>query len=264
MGFYARSFTYNGEASESYNIQIATIDSVGSTSSPGSGAIEIVQDFIFRKPVPYFYGIKFNNNLSFPVSFFSPDEITALDASYIERWLFGNLEYHNLAIVQGDMPNAYFRCIFTDPQIIRTGNLIRGFTATCICDSQWMWTYPRTLTYNYGSAPSATRIDFYNDSHYGGYNRPTISFTMNASGGDLSIVNVDDSSREFKFTGLSPYEEITVNNDLEIITSSFDLKRLSKFNKNFFRLKNGYNRLDVTGAITQLNITYQFVRRLGG
>ena len=263
MGFYAKSFVYGGEVSESYNLQIAS-NETGTISSNGSGTVEIIQDFIFRKPVPYFYGVKYSSNLSFPVTFFSPDEITALDASYIQKWLFGGSSYKNLAIAQPDMEGIYFRTIFTDPQIIRSGNLIRGFSGMAVCDSQWVRTYPRTITYNYTSAPSGSSIVFYNNSHYEGYNKPNISFTMNASGGDISIVNESDSNREFKFTGLSAYEVITVNSDLGIITSSLGYRRLSNFNKNFMRLKDGVNNLSLTGAISQLNITYEFIRRLGG
>jgi len=263
MGFYAKNFVYGGEVSESYNLQIASSD-VGTISSNGSGTVEIIQDFIFRKPVPYFYGVKYSSSLSFPVTFFSPDEITALDASYIQKWLFGSLKYKDLAIAQPDMEGIYFRSIFTNPQIIKSGNLIRGFSGTCICDSQWVRTYPRTLTYNYTSAPSGSSIVFYNNSHYEGYNKPNISFTMNASGGDISIVNASDSDREFEFTSLSPYEVITVNSDLGIIESNLGYRRLSNFNKNFMRLKDGVNNLELTGDITQLNITYQFIRRLGG
>lgn len=263
MGFYAKNFVYGGEVSESYNLQIASSD-VGTISSNGSGTVEIIQDFIFRKPVPYFYGVKYSSNLSFPVTFFSPDEITALDASYIQKWLFGGLNYKDLAIAQPDMEGIYFKSIFTNPQIIRSGNLIRGFSGTCICDSQWVRTYPRTITYNYASAPSGSSIVFYNNSHYEGYNKPNISFTMNASGGDISIVNSSDSNREFEFTGLSPYEVVTVNCDLGIIKSDLGYRRLSNFNKNFMRFKDGLNNLTVTGNVSQLNITYQFIRRLGG
>lgn len=264
MGFYAKSFTYNGEMSEYYNLQIASMDSGGATSNNGSGSIDIIDDFIFRNPVPYFYGVKYNSKLSFPVAFFSPDEVTAVDISYIQQWLFGDLQYRNLAIVQPDMDGIYFKCIFTDPQIIKAGNLIRGISGTAICNSQWAFTYPRTITYEYGSAPSDTEIRFFNNSHYKGYNRPIVSFKMDSSGGDLSVVNESDDSREFLFESLSARETITTNSSLGQVQSDLGLRRLSNFNKNFLRLKNGLNVLKVTGNISELSITYEFVRRLGG
>jgi len=71
MSFYAKSFGYAGEVSELYNLQIASIDSGGATTNPGSGGVEIIDQFILRRPVPFFYGVKYTQKMSFPISFFS-------------------------------------------------------------------------------------------------------------------------------------------------------------------------------------------------
>jgi len=103
MSFYAKSFGYAGEVSELYNLQIASIDSGGATTNPGSGGVEIIDQFILRRPVPFFYGVKYTQKMSFPISFFSTDEIIAVDLSYIQRWLFGRLNYQPLIIIESDM-----------------------------------------------------------------------------------------------------------------------------------------------------------------
>lgn len=262
MGFYAESFVYDGLPSEFYNLRIANLGESNSSNS-GNGTVEIIDEYIFRKPVPYFYGVHYNSKLSFPVSIFSPDEITAIDASYIQDWLMGQLSYKQFAVIQPDMVSFYFNSIFTDPSIVRVGNVIRGFECTCLCDSQFAWNYPATKTYNY-SNPSGEAIVFHNNSHYKGYLYPQMTFTMNASGGDLSITNATDGNREFLFEGLSAYEVITVNNELGIIESSSGARRLSKFNKNFLRFLPGINTLSLTGNISQLTLTYQFMRRVSG
>ena len=59
-------------------------------------------------------------------------------------------------------------------------------------------------------------------------------------------------------------ETVTVNNDLGIVSSDFNVTRLARFSKNFLRFIPGINILSITGQISQLNITYQFMRRLGG
>lgn len=263
MSFYAKSFVYAGKVSEEYNLEIANIDGGGVTSNSSSGQVDIIKQMLFRRPRPYFYGVYYSDSLVFPVSFFSPDEITAVDASQISSWLFGNLEYKDLAIIQPDMDSFYIRCIFTNPQTVRAGNVIVGFNCDCICDSQFAYEYEKTTTYSFSGSPSGSPITFYNFSDYQGYLNPTVEFTMSGSG-NFSIVNTSDNNRAFTFTGLSGSEIVTVNNDLCIIESSLGVTRLSAFNKNFLRFVPGVNRLTVTGNISELNITYQFLKRIGG
>lgn len=265
MSFYGKSFMYAGKSSEEYNLEIANIDGGGVTSNSSSGQVEIIKQMIFRRPRPYFYGVYYSDSLVFPVSFFSPDEITAVDASQISAWLFGNLDYKDLAIIQPDMDSFYIRCIFSNPQAIRAGNVIVGFNCDCICDSQFAYEYEKTKTYTLTPGSGST-INFYNFSDYPGYLYPTIDFTISGSGTGnyFSIINTSDSNRTFTFAGLSGSEVITVNNDLCIITSSYGNNRLSSFNKNFFRFIPGVNTLTVTGNASELNITYQFLKRIGG
>ncbi len=264
MSFYAKNFTYAGESSDMYNLEIASIDSGGAIASPGGGGIEIIDQFIYRRSVPFFYGIKYTEKLEFPVSFFSPDEITGDMASYINFWLFDRPNYEQLAIIQPDLDAYVFNCIFTAPEVIRVGNVIVGFNATAICDSKFAWEYPKTQIFNFSSDLSGSQIIFYNNSHNRSYLYPTMTFTMSSTGSYLSIVNTSDNNREFLFDGLDTGETMTINNDLGIIESSTNTPRLSKFNKNFLRFVPGINILTITGGISQLTLTYQFARRLGG
>lgn len=240
------------------------MDSSDAVTGPGSGNIEIVEQFIYRRPIPFFYGVKFTSKMSFPISFFSPDEIDAQTFSYLQNWLFGQLGYKKLIVVQPDMDAFYMNCIFTEPNVIRVGNIIYGIQGTCTMDSQFAWTYPRTSTYNFTSPPSDYQIIFNNDSHYAGYLFPLMTFTMNATGTYVYIDNWSDNHRIFDFEGLAPNEVITVNNDLGIVTSSLSIPRLSNFNKHFFRFVPGINTIRMSANISQLTFTYQFARRLGG
>jgi hypothetical protein len=111
---------------------------------------------------------------------------------------------------------------------------------------------------------------------------------MNLFGGSLSIINTNDDSessstgvnsieisnpdqsysvtsqagREFLIEDLSPFEEITVDNDLQIITSSLGEYRINNFNKNWFRYVSGNNNLNIRGNISSLSFTHQFVRKI--
>jgi hypothetical protein len=248
-----------------YNLSIANLDDGSSMiSSPGSGKISILETYIWRRAQPFFYGIHFDSRLSFPVSFFSPDEIDGLSLSYIQNWIFGSQTYKPLSIIQPDIDETVLNCIFTDPQILRAGNIIYGISAQCECSSQFAYTYPKNSNYSYSSPPNQSPITFFNNSHYAGYLYPSVIFLMNSTGGTLNIINVTDTYRSFMFTGLQPNEAISVNNDLGIISSSTGALRLSNFNKNFLRFVPGLNQLLVSGNVSTIQLTYQFIRRFGG
>ena len=264
MSFYSKSFTYADQPSELFNLEIANIEG-GTSSNPGSGSIDIIEQFIQKRPIPYFYGIAYSKKLEFPVSFFSPDEISAVDISYIQSWLFSQSSYKQLAITQPDMAGIYLNAIFTDSRIMKAGNNIFGISGTCVCDSQFGWTYPKTTTYTYTNPIVSGSSVFYNNSHYQGYLYPSMTITTGSSTAGITIINMSDDDREFVFEDLSPYETLTINNDLGIITSSLGERRLANFNKNFFRYAPGLNNLSFSGSgITQITMTSQFARRIGG
>jgi phage-related protein len=97
------------------------------------------------------------------------------------------------------------------------------------------------------------------------YLNPTLVITMNTFGGTFSITNNSDAGRISSFTGLSAGEIITVNSSLQTLSSSLGVKRLSNFNKKFFRLSPGVNNLVIQGNISSLAMTTQFVsRKIGG
>jgi len=260
MAFYAKSFNYDGIDSDTYDLRIANIGETTS-SNQGSGDVEILETYIYRRIKPYFYGITYTSKLEFPVTFLSENEITAPMLSFILTF-FGKSSYKRLAIIQDDMDDVYLMCIFKSPVIKRIGNVAYGVSGTCVLDSQFSYTYSKTLTYD---SPLPTSITFQNNSHDGGYLYPSVNFTMKTTGGNLSITNTSDSDRAFTFTGLSSSEIVTVNNDLGIVSSSTGSPILSKFNKNFLRLIPGTNVLSVSGTSVQsLSLTYQFLKRIGG
>jgi len=217
---------------------------------------------------PYFYGISIESKLTFPISFMSEDEITALDASTIQNWLFGETGYRQFSFVQEDMDYVYLNCIFKEPRMIRAGNVICGFECTCEADSEFAWTYPKLV--EYGPQTTDFTITFYNDSHYKGYLYPSLEFQVNTVGaGTLSITNANDDDRLFELSDLVAGETITVNNELGILSTSRNVAILGNFNKNFLRLVPGLNVLSVTregagGGFSSFILGYQFARRIGG
>lgn len=261
MTFYGKTFVWDSVPSETYNLYITNFDTGRKDSSGGAG-IEIFNQQIYRRPVPYFYGISQTPVLSFPLTISSPLPIDGATRSIIESWLFGTLSYKKLQIMQCDLDMVYFNAFLTEPTTIYVGNLNYGYECTVVCDAPWAWEFTRTLTKTYTDGGGT--IKFYNLSANNDYLYPYISFTTASTGNSISITNTNDANRIFSFTAISPLETITVDNDRKIITSSTGLYRLSKFNKKWLRFVPGLNNLTMTGLITNLSITYQFAKKVGG
>lgn len=262
MAFYARSFTYGGIMSELYGLLISSSDS-GESSSPAAD-VELRTQEIFRRPVRYFYGTTPAKALEFDVNFrTSEEDLTAEDAALAQRWLFGSQNYNKLRVQQPDMQDTYFNSIFINPEIIRAGNLIRGFNATAICDSPFAYTMSRSQTYITNGAELSYTV--FNSSENNYYTYPQIVATMLGVGGSFKIVNVTDNNRTLEFTELSGAEVLTINNDFQIITSSTGLKRLNNatYPIQFFRLVPGINSITISGQVYSTSISYTPMKRMG-
>lgn len=264
MGFYGLDFTWKGVPSETYNLYISEPGGSGEASSSGGSGIELITQQIFKKSKPYFFGVTQSPVLTFDLSISSPDEISSISSQLIERWLFGNLKYEKLEIIQPDMTTVYFNCLLTDPQKIMSGNIIKGYSFTVICDSPFGWEFEKTKTINYATNPNILPLIFDNLSDDNYYLFPTLIITFDSFGGNLSIVNSSDNNRTFTLTGLLAGEVITINNYLQTIESSTGNRKLSNFNKKWMRFLPGRNNLLVTGDIAQIQIKYQFAKKLGG
>lgn len=265
MPFYSLSFQFDGVPSETYNLFISGINSSGESSSMGSTNMEVIQKKIFRRPVPYLLGITPSGVLSFEIEVTSPEEIDAETYQLIQRWLFSSRTYKKLLIFQPDMEDSYFNCIFNNPQTLRVGNNIVGFTTTVECDSPFSWGFPKSVTYTY-TVPTVDNTVVFNNSSddYGNYLYPSLVITMNTFGGTVSITNSDDANRVFSFTNLSASEIITINNNTQTISSSTGLMRLSYFNKHFLRLVPGLNHLRIQGNVASIVMTTQFIAKKKG
>jgi hypothetical protein len=262
MSFPAVNFIYDGIISSEYGIRISS-DSSG-TNNPGAD-IQLYTQALYRRPVPYLLGIQQTPVLTFPVHISVPQYISTTESSVISSWLFGQMNYKKLQIIFPDMQYVYYNCLFTTPQVERIGNVIRGYSTNVICDSPFAWEYPKTISYTYtnGGYSVVDNINIYNSSDNADYTYPSLTFTMNIFGGDLSITNASDNNREFLFTGLDANEIITVNNDIQEITSSVTgINRLSDFNYQWMRYIPKMNNLVVSGNIASLSFTHQFAKKI--
>lgn len=262
MAFYGKSFIFDSVPSDNYGLFISNIDAQSINKTMGNTAVEIYEKKIYRRATPYFYGSTPIQRLSFPMSAFSEREMTSDEFQIVQRWLFSSRTYKRLQIVQEDMQSVYFNCIMNSPQIVRAGNMIQGFECTVECDSPFAYNFPVTTTYSFtGTVVNSTKT-FYNSSDdKGTYLYPNLVVTVNTFGGNVSITNLDDSGRQFSFVSLSANEVLTINNGFQTISSSTGLKRLGNFNKKFLRLIPGVNRLTISGNVSSVAMTTQFLSK---
>ena len=100
--------------------------------------------------------------------------------------------------------------------------------------------------------------EIYNFTNNGDANLyPEMSITK-IGDGDLSIVNLSNGGKEFKFTGLLDNEILTVDNLNHDIETDVPLTtRYDNFNNEYLELPRGVNRLEVSSPC-EITFRYQF------
>ena len=266
MSFYGDSFVFNGVPSELYDLRIFNFDASGLIGSSAGGDVSIYEQWLYRRESPYFYGRYYQSSLEFDFTVGSFSHIDGNSRHAIETWLLGKSTYLPLRIVQGDIADVVYNVILSRSTHQYIGNLNYALTLHAKCDRPWAITYPPTLTKTYSNGLHTETFDYFNASSYGGYNHPVITFTVDTSGSStnyFSLINANDNNREFRFSGLTPLEQIVVDNDKGIITSSTAALRMNKFNQKFFRTVQGLNVLTLSGYFTEFTLDAVFASGVG-
>jgi len=263
MGFYGRSFIYDGIPSETYNLYISDIDANAINNSMASSSMDIKEQKIFRRATPYLYGMTPSPNLEFSFSAFSEDEIDASGFELISKWLFSSRSYKAFQIDQPDIQDVVFYSVLQDPEVVRVGGLIQGFTCNVVCNSPFAFKFPKTTTYTYTTEIVDSTEIYYNGSDdTGNYLYPTsMTITMNNTDGDVSITNLNDDNRVVSYTGLSGNEVLTISPMYETLSSSTGLNRLGNSNYKFLRLVAGENQLQIEGNVASISMTNELIAK---
>lgn len=256
MSFYATEFVFDNVPCEKYNLFLANFDS-GVIENNFGGDIEIIEEKTRNKN--YFYGVKQSGNLTFPITMMSEAPLDYYDVSAIGQLLFNRLEYKYLQIVQPDLEGVFFRCMLINPKKISIGNQVYGFKCDVYCSEGHVWS--DEFTYQYNIITPNQSIVFINLSDIEGYIYPKINFTTSSTTTSFSIKNINDNDRVFSFTGINSSENLIIDNELKIITSSTGQNRLQKFNLNWFRTVSGNNNLVINGNGT-LKIICRFLKKI--
>ncbi|MDD4840305.1 MAG: hypothetical protein PHE93_06560 [Clostridia bacterium] len=259
MSFYGKNFLYNGISSEIYGLICASIDSSGQESSSAGNDVEIIEEYILRRETPYFYGVSYPSKLEFQISFFSEEPIPRERVREIQMWLFGQPTYKQFKILQEDLMDVHYNCIFTENSIITVGNEVVGFSTTAKCDSSWAWgdTIALTKTNATGSFAVSNKSDSIR------YTKPTLTLTFTSNQSNVSIQNTSDTGRAAMiFSTVTSGEIITINNDLQTISSNRELI-VDRFNSKYFYLVPGTNNITITGTVGTFVMSYIPARKVG-
>lgn len=279
MAFYGRTFQYGDFQSEEFNLYISSPDG-GDVEISGSGNVELITQDITRKASPYLLYVRHHPVLEFDIFINAPGELSSEDARLASRHLFGKSNYDKLWIMQPDMRDFYFNCIFTNYRTQKVGNRIVGFRATVTCDSPYAWElaqskiYPSKTTYYDDLAQLVSeQISYMNLSDYTGANNPYLIITVERgtddTNRDVSIVNASLSNRTTTLENIPASYTWTSTSHLGINTCISDadvsmVDILENFNKVFFKLAPGRNTIELTGNIKRFTITHRNAVKIGG
>ena len=266
MAFYGKTFIFNSVPCEAYELEMYNIGSTGQGGGEFASTVSIEEEVVGNRWKPYFYGTKYEDKLElemvFGVNQRRLDEEKYLDRfeiNEIATWLTGHNDYKWLEIDQLDTQHYRYRCMCTGLSIISYGRVPMALQATFICDSPYAYMYPQEFTY---TVNGTLTISFFNQSSVNGYYMPDLEISQ--AGGTFSIKNVTDGNRIFSLTGYpASCTHVYVDNDHGVITNNQDLNLYPYFNYNFFRLKRGFNELQITGSGT-LTIKCSFPVNAGG
>ncbi|MGL5766844.1 MAG: phage tail domain-containing protein [Sarcina sp.] len=233
------------------------IQTISSTTTQQSGGeVKVYQDFVYRKPIPYFQGATYQGNKTLKIRIGKTTQFNEFEADSIRSWLEGGVQYKPIIFIQDDLVYLHMNVIIQKVSIGYVGNQPAYLTLDIICDSPFAYEKEKTYTL------TSSTTKFINSSSLKDYTYPIVQFTCNKANGVVTLKNVSDNNRMPKFTGLSVGEVITIDNNLQIVTSSLRNNILPNFNKQWFRLVQGTNTLELTGDFTDLTIKYRNVRQV--
>ena len=162
-------------------------------------------------------------------------------------------------LIDGVQKRLYLNCRFINPEKIEDGAGIRGYKFTVECDSLMAWQDTITSTYplSHDSESSNSVITVKTDSDLNDYIYPKVTITIGSSGGDITISNnTDNESRLTSFEGLTSNIELIMDGEFNYVSG----QNFEKFSdRNFIRLLDGENKINVVGDIT--SITFEWNNR---
>ena len=246
MSFYGSHFSFDGISCFEHGLMLYD---VGNSNEGGkfSSALEIFEDRTAFRHKPLFYGTTQNTPLTFTLIFGadmnsidSGEHLDRWELEAIAVWLTGHDGYKYLEITQPDMETVRYRCIISNLEYTKYGNLPWAFKCDVRCDSPFAYLYPEKTSFDVNGE---LEIMFFCRASCEFYH-PKVK--INITSGNSFFIKNDNRFTIFENLPSAPLE-IWLDNENEIITNSADLNIYECFNFNFFRLMRGNNKLKSSG-----------------
>lgn len=266
-------FKYNGTTSRKYGLIFAHVDT--EEFERLNGDIESTVVFNKKGKRNYFVGESFEDSpLKFEAEIVMADgqKIDRFMRREIEKWLFHQCDYCRLypdmdcdiygeayELVNGVQKRLYLNCRFINPQKIEGNGALIGYRFTIECDSCMAWQDAVACEYALSGHNNIITVNV--DTDLRDYIYPKVTIQTGVSGGDIQIINyTDDNTRSTSFVDLSPNITITMHGDgINYISGDY----YQKFsNKNFIRLLDGENQINITGDVKKIAFEFQNRRYL--
>lgn len=229
---------------------------------------EVVEEYVGYNPVPTYLGAKYTSKLTPQATIIKNPCLdgvgyfTEHECREVLRELTGFPGYKKLEILSDAMEDYYyFNARVNRASYYKSGSKVVGIILGMECDSQFAWSKDFTLTY---PLFAGEELVFYNqsDDRYN-YLLPTITLYSEQGVDELVLTSVRDNNRETIFTNVSAGETLTMNSQLNLLSSSIPGKiPLNDFNMCFLRLVPDQNIIKVSHDVT-ITLQYKLPRKVG-
>lgn len=250
--FVSSQFTYDGKSSDEFNLMLIRTDS-GLISGQFGVRRSTRKEKDAKNPIPYFYGVS-EDVLTFDIQLALTKTWSKDDRIKIAKWLFQN-EYR--PFISNDTPDIIYYCMPVEAPEKFFNGIMEGYVNLSFeCDSPYGWTPQTTQSFNLATNDTTQIITLNNSSNILKYYYPELEITL-LQGTGFKLKNLSNNNEEFEFSNLNVGEVIYINNQKKQIISSTNLYRFDNFNKKWFKLIYGQNRIEVTGKV-KIDVRSQF------
>lgn len=243
-------FTYDGIPSTDEGICLVRLDG-GLVSEPFIPAKEIISETI-AGGTTYVYEHR-QLPLEFPLTFSLLDNVWTFEKRRkIARW-FDNGRFNEFYTSDNPSKRYYITCV--DASELFTNPEDKGYF-TMQFRSISPYAYSPVMTDQYTHNEDTPKV--YEFRNLGDLNLYPEMHIKKIGNGDLSIINLSNGGKEFKFTNLVDGENITVDNLNRDIETDIPLTtRYDNFNGKYLELVYGVNRLEIRGKC-EIRFRYQY------
>ena len=225
------------------------------------------ESFLGISPVPKYLGSKYDGKLMPKITVIqnwlatNKHNFTVNEIREIVSRLTGYQGYKKMYLCKDDfIENVYYNVRLSNPQYELCGGEVIGISFDAECDSQFGWVDDEYETTT-NSSNQIIKVNNNSDDRYG-YQLPIIEVTSDSAITSFTITNITDNNRNTIVNQISANETVTINSQLNKITSNLGTVYSEIFNYKFPRLVCGENYLQISHPI-DIKVTMKLPRKVG-